>query len=55
MGEALHADLAAWVWQTGVRRWRAFYWKDSAGVKRYEQGESPSILEAEYALQPPVG
>ena len=64
VGEALLTNLAAWAWQTGVRRWRAYYWKDNAGiqrllakvgVKRYEQRESPGILEAEYALQAPPG
>ncbi len=62
VGEALLAALAGWAWHTGVRRWRAFYWKDNAGIKRllakvgtkrYEQRESPGILEAEYELRPP--
>ena len=64
VGEALLANLAAWAWNTGVRRWRAYYWKENTGikhllakvgVKRYEQRESPGILEAEYELRSPDG
>ena len=64
VGEILLAGLSAWAWQTGVRRWRANYWKDNAGIRRllskvgtrrYEQRESPGILEAEYELRSPAG
>lgn len=64
VGELLLAALSAWAWQTGVRRWRAYYWKDNAGIRRllakvgtrrYEQRESPGILEAEYELRSPTG
>lgn len=62
VGEALLSNLAGWAWQTGVRHWRAYYWKDNAGikrllakvcVKRFEKRESPGILEAEYELRLP--
>lgn len=63
VGELLLSNLAAWAWQTGVRRWRVYYWKDNTGIKkllakvgtkRYELRESPGVLEAEYELRLPL-